>query len=227
MRQACRKIASDFQQVLSISSHAVGEMPKQETMMKAMILRDNAAEAVATANLLARKGFQTCCVGSRDIAQAMIRAEVIDLVVMDERVGAQLTHTLALSAERRNPYVSTIIMTDQGAEETDDLYALIPSLYALVGTRMAPDLFGQIVLSAVANADEVARRIDRALALEAAEEAEEVAMPPFDLLADEEDEGGPDDLPAMVAPMRNWGDLNRMAPQAVITPIDPPGRAYA
>ncbi len=182
--------------------------------MKAIILRDNAADAVQTTLLLARKGFQTFCVSSRDIAKAMIDADTIDLMVMDERVGKHLTHSLALSAERRNPYVSTIIVTDQGAEATDDLYALIPSLYALIGTRTGADMMGQIVLSAVGNADEAARRIDRRLAAEAAE----LAMPADDdLWADEPDDADEDiadvvfAAPAMheiaAAAARGWGDM--------------------
>lgn len=177
--------------------------------MKAIILRDNAADAVQTTLLLARKGFQTFCVSSRDIAKAMIDADTIDLIVMDERVGKHLTHSLALSAERRNPYVSTIIVTDQGAEATDDLYALIPSLYALIGTRTGADMMGQIVLSAVGNADEAARRIDRRLAAEAAELATPVDD---DLWADEADDDIADVVfaaPAMheiAAASRGWGD---------------------
>lgn len=127
--------------------------------MKALILRADAAQAVETAQLLAQQGFQTLCVASRDIAHAMIRADVIDLMVMDERVGGQLTHTLALSAERRNPYVSTIILTDAAADATDDLYDLLPSLYALVGTGVGARMMAQLVLSAVANVDAVTQRV--------------------------------------------------------------------
>ncbi|WP_322889639.1 MULTISPECIES: imidazoleglycerol-phosphate dehydratase [unclassified Yoonia] len=214
--------------------------------MKAMILRDDAADAVQTAHILANKGFQTLCVTSRDIAQAMIRADVIDLMVMDERIGMQLTHTLALSAERRNPFVSTIIMTDKGAEATDDLYGLIPSLYALVGTRTGPDILGKIVLSAIANTEEVARRIDRHLAAEAAE----LALPEddFDLLAedddvsiwdeaDDEDEDHDDTADVIFAApaldeigqnrSRGWGDFADVRPHLVMTPPALPPRDAA
>jgi hypothetical protein len=216
--------------------------PCQENPMKAMILRDDAADAVRTAHILADKGFQTLCVASRDIAQAMIRADMIDLMVMDERVGAQLTHTLALSAERRNPFVSTIIMTDQGAEATDDLYALIPSLYALVGTQTGPDMLGKIVLSAVANADEAARRIDRLLAVDMAEAT--TPEDDFDLIeddtdasndqAEEEDADGTADAvfgaPALaelgIASPRSWGDYAGLRPHLVMSPPAIPPRYH-
>ena len=206
--------------------------------MKAMILRNDATDAVQTAHILANKGFQTLCVTSRDIAQAMIRADVIDLMVMDERIGMQLTHTLALSAERRNPFVSTIIMTDKGAEAADDLYGLIPSLYALIGTRTGADVMGKIVLSAVSNAEEAARRIDRQLAVEAAELA--ASGEDFDLIADDvdaslwdDDEDAEDTADAAFAipalqeiaadGRRGWGDYAELRPHpALAAPVIPP-----
>ena len=183
----------------------------QENPIKALILRDNAADAVQTAHLLLRKGFQTYCVGSRDIALAMIQTDMIDLVVMDERVGTQLTHMLALSAERRNPYVGTIFLTDRGGAATDDLFALIPSLYALVGTKIRPDVMGQLMLGAVATTDEAARRIDREIAIAAAE----CAMPEDDDLWAKDGS----DVPA-VAEMtglrpRRWGDYSGLRPQGM------------
>ena len=205
--------------------------------MKAMILRDDAADAVQTAHILVSKGFQTLCVTNRDIAQAMIRAEVIDLIVTDERVGRQLTHTLALSAERRNPYVSTIIMTDEGRQMTDDLYGLIPSLYALIGTRTETNLMGQIFVSAMANADEIARRIDRQLAADAADmapDSDDDALDALDDAAafwDDDDDDTADAAFAMPAlhdiaaeARRSWGDYADIRPHPVLNPPAMPPR---
>ena len=199
--------------------------------MKAMILRADAADAVQTAHILASNGFQTLCVTSRDLAQAMIHAEMIDLMVMDQRVGTQLTLTLALSAERRNPYVSTIIMTDEGREVMDDLYGLIPSLYALIGTQTETALVSQIFLSAVANAAEVARRIDRQLAADAADMGEGEAD--LDLIAqDDAASWDAEDDAASAAPAvhdsvadgrRSWGDYADVRPHPVLNaPAMPP-----
>jgi hypothetical protein len=204
----------------------------QENPMKAMILRADAADAVQTAHILASKGFQTLCVTSRDLAQAMIHAEMIDLMVMDQRVGTQLTHTLALSAERRNPYVSTIIMTDEGREVMDDLYGLIPSLYALIGTQTETALVSQIFLSAVANAAEVARRIDRQLAADPADMGE--GDEDLDLIAQYDDAAcwDAEDDAASAAPAahdsvaegrRSWGDYADVRPHPVLNaPAMPP-----
>lgn len=138
--------------------------------MKALILRNSAETAAQSAQALMQKGFQVMCVETREAAHAMIRIETIDLLVMEERVEQRLTHALALSAERRNPYISTILMTDRGAAETDDLYDLIPCLYALAGTAISPQLLGQLALSSVENFDEAEARVGRHAKAGAAED---------------------------------------------------------
>lgn len=120
--------------------------------MKALILRNDAAASLATAHALIDKGFQILSVDTQALAHALIRIDVIDLLVMDERVEGQLTHAIALSAERKNPYLSAILMTDRTAEETDDLFELIPSLYGLVGGDTTPQILGKLALSAVSDA---------------------------------------------------------------------------
>ena len=126
--------------------------------MKALILRNDAAASLATAHALIDKGFQILSVDTQAVAHALIRVDVIDLLVMDERVEGQLTHAIALSAERKNPYLSAILLTDRTAEETDDLFDLIPSLYGLAGHETAPAMLGKLALSAVsAGATDVAQ----------------------------------------------------------------------
>ncbi len=141
--------------------------------MKALILLNDADAAVATARTLIDKGFQILCVETLAVAHALIRVDTIDLLVMDERIEGQLTHAIALSSERRNPYLSVILLTNRTAEETDDLYELIPSLYALVGEDTAPDLLGKLALSSVSNTAEVASRVAKNTAMDQAEELAE------------------------------------------------------
>ena len=121
----------------------------QENPMKALILRNDAAASLATAHALIDKGFQILSVDTQALAHALIRLDTIDLLVMDERVEGQLTHAIALSAERKNPYLSAILVTDRTAEETDDLFELIPSLYGLVGHDTTARILGKLALSAV------------------------------------------------------------------------------
>lgn len=127
--------------------------------MKALILRNDAEAAVATARALIDKGFQILSVDTQAVAHALIRVDTIDLLVMDELVEGQLTHAIALSGERKNPYLSAIFLTDRTQEETDDLYDLIPCLYALVGADTAPALLGKLALSSVSSIEEVVARV--------------------------------------------------------------------
>ena len=138
--------------------------------MKALILRQNAVSTAAISQALADKGFQILCVDTLAAAHALIRMETVDLLVMDERVEGQLTHAIALSGERKNPYLSAIILTDRPGMECDDLYELIPSLYALIGAETVADLIGKLAISAVSSVDEIAVRIARQDEVEQEEE---------------------------------------------------------
>ena len=134
--------------------------------MKALILRQNAESACAISKVLIDKGFQILCVETLAVAHARIRVDTIDLLVMDERFDNQLTHSIALSGERRSPYIATIMLTDRDRAETDDLYELIQCLYALDGMTISPHILGQLALAAVSNIEEAISRVqERALLL--------------------------------------------------------------
>ncbi len=147
--------------------------------MKALILQKDADAAHATSRVLIDKGFQILCVETLAVAHALIRVDTIDLLVMDERFDGQLTHSIALSGERRSPYLSVIMLTDRDGAETDELYDLIPCLYALAGSGTAPHVLGQLAMSAVSNLDEAIARVNR----RAAHEAEDIA--PLELSIDD------------------------------------------
>ena len=147
--------------------------------MKALILQKDADAACATSRVLIDKGFQILCVETLTIAHALIRVDTIDLLVMDERFDGQLTHSIALSGERRSPYLSVIMLTDRDGAETDELYDLIPCLYALAGSGTAPHVLGQLAMSAVSNLDEAIARVNR----RAANEVEDLA--PLELSIDD------------------------------------------
>ncbi|MFT6945324.1 MAG: hypothetical protein ACJAUW_001906 [Yoonia sp.] len=87
--------------------------------------------------------------------------DTIDLLVMDERIDGQLTHSIALSGERRSPYLSVIMLTDRDGAETDDLF---PCLYALAGSGTAPHVLGLLAMSAVSNVDEAFAWVNRRFA---------------------------------------------------------------
>ncbi len=166
--------------------------------MKALILRSDAHASVETARALIDKGFQILSVDTQAVAHALIRLDAIDLLVMDERVDGQLTHAIALSAERKNPYLSAILLTDRSAEDTEDLYDLIPSLYGLVGSHTAPDLLGKLAVSAVSSIETALARVAQNAAVEEAELADTPDKDPL-ILAKAEMLSG-DDAPALDMP---------------------------
>ncbi|MDX8348331.1 imidazoleglycerol-phosphate dehydratase [Cognatiyoonia sp. IB215446] len=156
--------------------------------MRALILRHDPIAAVASSRALIEKGFQILCVDTRAAAEMLVRSDTIDLLVMDEKVQGEMTHAVALSGERKNPYISAILMTDRSRDETDDLYDLIPSLYALVGVDTAPSLVGQLALASLVKTTDMLTRVAANTAADIAEEAL-----PDDLMIE------PDETPAIVA----------------------------
>ncbi|MEM9583138.1 MAG: hypothetical protein AAGA08_08485, partial [Pseudomonadota bacterium] len=64
---------------------------------------------------------------------AIARRGALDLLIMSEVVGQQLSHSVALSAERHSPYVATILRTTRTDEDLPELYDLLPSLYGILG----------------------------------------------------------------------------------------------
>ncbi|WP_052700870.1 hypothetical protein [Loktanella sp. S4079] len=127
--------------------------------MKALIMRNDPFAAAATARVFVEKGFQILCVDRHDVAAALVRMDVVDLLVMDEAFDGRLTHALALSAERANPYVSTILVTERIGARADELYDLIPSLHALVGASADAGLLGRLGVASVTNRDVAMARI--------------------------------------------------------------------
>lgn len=142
--------------------------------MKALILRNDADAGVATARALIDKGFQILSIDTLAVAHALIRIDAIDLLVMDERFEGQLTHAIGLSGERKNPYLSTLLLSDRTAEETDDLFDLIPSLYGVLGLQTSPELISKLALSSVMALDVSAARVARNAADDLAEQEGEI-----------------------------------------------------
>lgn len=138
--------------------------------MKALILRKNVTAAISCAQALMEKGFHIAYSETQVFARELIKADTIDLLVMDETIGGRLTHALAHSVERRNPYVSVIMATDRTGSETDELYDLIPCLYGLVGTDSSGPLISQLAIASTETYDEAAARIRRNAALVAEDE---------------------------------------------------------
>lgn len=131
--------------------------------MQALILSDDPKIHHGLTQALVTRGFQIVHSESVMMATAHVRAWSFDLIIMSEAVGGQLTHRVALSAEKRAPHVKTLLMTDRTGEDVEELFELLPSLVSLVSPDLSPELTGQIAAACVTGS---ARNLERPVGLE-------------------------------------------------------------
>lgn len=117
--------------------------------MQALILSDDARVHHELSLPLTRRGFHIVHSESVMMATAHVRAWAFDLILMSETVGGQLSHRVALSAEKRAPFVKTLMMTNRTGADVEELYDLLPSLVSLVSPDLSPELTGQIAAACV------------------------------------------------------------------------------
>jgi hypothetical protein len=129
--------------------------------MQVMVINDDPEVQVRVAKGLMSKGFQV--VGMETVARACayVKIDPVDILITGERVGGRLSHTVALAAECANPMVTTMLLTDRTDPEIEELYELLPSLYALISPRSDPAIVARLALSAVASPEDAERRMRR------------------------------------------------------------------
>lgn len=115
--------------------------------MLAMLIEDDPAIRAGAAAALSRAGFAVTVAGSVDAAKAAVRRGIVDVLVMAERVGGRLAHDVALLAELRNPGLGTILLSDRTADEADEIFALLPSLHAVLGRETPPRMLTEVALA--------------------------------------------------------------------------------
>lgn len=142
--------------------------------MQVMVLEQDQKRQAQLAQALMEKGFHVLCVESLDAAECFVRMDIVDVLVLGERVGGRLSHSLALLAECRNPMVSAVLLTERSGPDMDELFDLIPAVYAILGRDVAPRIVTQIVMSAISALVEETPRARSARRWQAAEAAEPV-----------------------------------------------------
>jgi len=123
--------------------------------MQVLIVNDQVDRQVELAIAFIQSGFQTTSTSSQLVAESCIRRGTVDLLVIAERVGGQLAHSLALLAEYRNPMVVTMLLTDRTDQDLDELYLLLPSLHCILSPRTAPELMTRLAVASVTGAEEI------------------------------------------------------------------------
>ncbi|MCX7298896.1 MAG: hypothetical protein NTX73_00660 [Rhodobacterales bacterium] len=116
--------------------------------MQVMVLEQDQGFQAQLATALMAKGFHVICVESAGAAENFIRMSGVDVLVLGERIGGKLSHPVALLAECRNPAVSAILLTERKGEDLDEVFDLLPAVYAILGRGIAPGVVAQIVVSA-------------------------------------------------------------------------------
>ncbi|MEM7471066.1 MAG: hypothetical protein AAF340_06910 [Pseudomonadota bacterium] len=108
--------------------------------MRALIVHESATFQTNLSYSLMQQGFHVLTAMEIESGLAFARRGALDLLIMSERMEDELAHSVALSAERHSPYVSTIILTPRRDEDLKELYELLPSLYSILGHDMPLEL---------------------------------------------------------------------------------------
>ena len=120
--------------------------------MHVLISHDDFSQRMQLKIAFKKAGFTVTSTGRRAEADAFLRRQVVDVLVVAERVEGHLTHALALLAECRNPMVETILMTSRNDGAVEELYVMLPSLHCLVGPDVPAKLITKLAIAAVQGA---------------------------------------------------------------------------
>ncbi len=120
--------------------------------MQTLILDDDPQHHTRLTASLMTRGFQVLNAMSIIAGLEIARRGSIDLLVMSEYVAGKLSHKVALSAERRSPAITTILLTQRTDDDLSELYLLLPSLYSILGKSVHADLIAKLGVSGVIGA---------------------------------------------------------------------------
>lgn len=103
--------------------------------MRVMVLEEEGDRRAELAQRLAQQGHEVRSHADLFAAMADARATILDLLVLNEHVGGQLSHPLALLAEWRNPGLSAVMLTDREGEAREELAELLPMVRRVLPRR--------------------------------------------------------------------------------------------
>jgi hypothetical protein len=123
--------------------------------MFALIFEENACRRGTHAVALIQAGLEVTSTDQIDVARDCLRADMVDLLILDERVHGRVSHGLALLAEYRNPLVATILLTSRTGEDVDDLFHLLPSLHCVLPPDVSAVLLRRFARASIIGASAV------------------------------------------------------------------------
>lgn len=117
--------------------------------MQVLILEGDAARQAALVQALRARGLQVLVAESVAMAEAMVRAGLPDLLLMTERVGGRLSHSVALLAGCGATPVPVVFISERQGEGAAELFELIPSAVSLAGPGTRAETLADLVVSAL------------------------------------------------------------------------------
>jgi len=117
--------------------------------MQVLVLNENRRVQEAQATALLAKGFSVVRADNVAAALSEVRKGAVDVLVMADRVQGRLSHVVALTAKCHNPRVATLLLTGRIDPEMDDLFELWPSLHAILGLHVAPDVVARLAFTSM------------------------------------------------------------------------------
>ena len=108
--------------------------------MFALVIENDPTRLAPLADVLAGRGYRVIIAGSVEDAQVLARVISFDVVIQVEVLGSRLTHAALLSAARRNPDLSAILLARKSAEAAGELFDVLPNLYAILPQEADVDL---------------------------------------------------------------------------------------
>ncbi|MBW7921238.1 MAG: hypothetical protein H3C51_03970 [Rubellimicrobium sp.] len=117
--------------------------------MQVLILDDDPDRTARLAQALVGRGLQTVCVDNVAMAEAVVRLGLPGLLVLAERAGGRLSHSVALLGGCRDPAIPAIFLTPRTGHAAAELFDLIPSAVSLVGPGTLPATIAELAVAAL------------------------------------------------------------------------------
>lgn len=115
--------------------------------MIALVVHSDPHQSARLSAHLMKIGFNVMTVESLVVADAMSRNMSIDLMIVEETIQGALSHRILLTAERRNPGMSAVLMTDKTGADADELFLLLPAVHALLAPNAPLNILNALVRS--------------------------------------------------------------------------------
>ncbi len=117
--------------------------------MQILILDDDPAQSARLAHALVARGFAITAFDGLATAEAAVRLGGPDLLILAERAGGRLTHSLALLAGCGAKPIPTIFLTARQGRAAAELFELVPSAVSLAGRDALPETVAELAVSAL------------------------------------------------------------------------------